>query len=1167
MEMHPLNDFSWIPGRKVITQASIDALIKEDPGSFALYRLTSSRTAETLYYSPDRPAFCGYTKAEYDALTKEASGFILDDDVPFVENGLQTILETGQDKMLNYRVKQKDLGFVWLHTVYRYIGDLDGHPVLFASFMNNTSETKLFTQLLDNVKTVVFVIDHATYKILYANKAAIDYCKKGDNYSNQFCYAAIRGKKKVCEHCFFAGLQSEKSTQAETYIESRRVWQSVQVERVDWCGHDAIIETIEDVTAFKSQQKRLLNQKSALEETIASIPVGISIFRKSGKEIRRISMNTDVCAIKGVGRKDLLKESFLDIFQRVWPSDKDRVIQDTKDVFAIGHSVCVYRTRNEKTNRYMWVRREGRAVPQEDGSQLAYFCYVDISAQMESEEAARETQKRYENAVKGGHIAVWEYDIPSKSLISPEHSLDLLGIPNKLTNIPESLYPYFLPYSHDELTEQVRLLGEGIEPESKDLWLEPVNGNSACFRVTYTLVKDTDGKPLKGYGVAQEITIQKRLEEEYSRLSSDFLSLDPGALCSFRLNLSKDHCYGGHGTSAYIKRILGSDSASNFFASLTSLMIDPKDVEKAKRILSISSLTGSFRRGEKNVSLTYRRKMETGDIHWVTTYIALVQNPHTQDIEALLYSVDSNEGMLAKLISERLSKENYEFTSLINVKTRKISFLDAQLDSTIPHSCEDFDQDILAAAKSILLPESIAKMTQAVNLDRIQKELDSSAKYTYSFTLEQGEGKGQVKLLTFSYLDDTHEEILMARSDVSEAVEAEAEQARVLQSALDEAKRANQLKTDFLSNVSHDMRTPLNGVIGYTDMALDSENPSEIKDYLRKIKKSGELLMSLINDTLDLSKIETGQIKIQKTPICLNDLFQKIATSVAPSVKEKNLQFDFTMTPEAPVDVSIDVLKVTEIVNNLLSNAIKFTPIGGHVSLSLSLADVKDSPSLASTIVVEDDGIGMSEAFLSKAFEPFSQEKTVKNAEVLGSGLGLSIVNQLVHLMGGEILIKSYLNEGTKITISLPMDKTNSPLPDQNSNAQDLSKLKGKRVLLVEDNFMNAEIAKNMLTHYGMLVETAVNGAEAVSAFRVSSLHAYAAILMDIRMPIMNGFEAAKAIRATARDDAMDVPIIAMTADAYEDDIKRCLDAGMNAHVSKPIDRASFFAELTRLVH
>ena len=169
--------------------------------------------------------------------------------------------------------------------------------------------------------------------------------------------------------------------------------------------------------------------------------------------------------------------------------------------------------------------------------------------------------------------------------------------------------------------------------------------------------------------------------------------------------------------------------------------------------------------------------------------------------------------------------------------------------------------------------------------------------------------------------------------------------------------------------------------------------------------------------------------------------------------------------------------------------------------------------------------------------------------------------------MGGEILIKSHLNEGTKITISLPMDKTNSPLPDQNSNAQDLSKLKGKRVLLVEDNFMNAEIAKNMLTHYGMLVETAVNGAEAVSAFRVSSLHAYAAILMDIRMPIMNGFEAAKAIRATARDDAMDVPIIAMTADAYEDDIKRCLDAGMNAHVSKPIDRASFLAELTCLVH
>jgi PAS domain S-box-containing protein len=155
------------------------------------------------------------------------------------------------------------------------------------------------------------------------------------------------------------------------------------MERVNWCGHDAVIQTIEDITGYKAQQKRLQNQKSALEETIASIPVGISIFRKSGEEIRRISFNNEVSAIKGVSEKDLQKDTFEDIFKRVWPADKEQVIQDTKDVFEKGHVISVYQTKNEKTGKYMWLRREGRAVPQEDGTMLAYFCYVDISAQME----------------------------------------------------------------------------------------------------------------------------------------------------------------------------------------------------------------------------------------------------------------------------------------------------------------------------------------------------------------------------------------------------------------------------------------------------------------------------------------------------------------------------------------------------------------------------------------------------------------------------------------------------------------------------------------------------------------------------------------------------------------------------------------------------------------
>jgi len=277
------------------------------------------------------------------------------------------------------------------------------------------------------------------------------------------------------------------------------------------------------------------------------------------------------------------------------------------------------------------------------------------------------------------------------------------------------------------------------------------------------------------------------------------------------------------------------------------------------------------------------------------------------------------------------------------------------------------------------------------------------------------------------------------------------------------------------------------------------------------------------------------------------------------------MNFTCVLTPEKPAEVSIDVLKVTEIVNNLLSNAIKFTPEGGSVKLSLDAS--KETPNqLLCDIVVEDTGIGMSQSFQSKAFEPFSQEKTEKNADVMGSGLGLSIVNQLVHLMGGDIRLNSALGRGTRFEIRVPFEKSTAPLPHASTPLGDVTCLRGKKILLVEDNRMNAEIARNILTRYGMSVANAGNGLEAVKGFNGALPFTYAAILMDIRMPIMNGFEAAEAIRSSTKEDAKSVPIIAMTADAYEDDVKRCLDAGMNAHISKPINRELLLQELVRFL-
>lgn len=1151
---------------KNITRPEIEALIAGDPGSYAIYKVWGLKKIETLYFSPDRPAFCGFSEEEYRQAALHAEGMIIQEDQNLLEPILHHALSTGEDTELNYRVVHKQLGFVWLHAIYRLLGYEDGVPIFFASFMNNTAETKVFAQILDNVKTIIYVVDCHDYHILYANKAALEYSQKGSNYAGRFCYEFIRGEKTACADCLFRDLPAGKERHNEIYRERQRVWQLISCQRVDWCGHDAVIQNVEDITDYKKLQDKLLQEKSDLEQTIASIPVGVSIFQKVDGEISRISFNSDVLQIKGVSAESLSQDSYLDIFRRVWPADKERVIADTENVFKEGHSVCIYRTRNEKTGRYITLRREGRSVTREDGSQLAYFSYIDISAQAESEEALRLSQKRYENAVRGGNIAVWEYDIQTCSITASEESLGLLGIPNHLENIPDSLLPFFDPVSYTPLCDQLAAIEQGLTPPPADLWILGEHGNHRCYKVSYSLIKDEKGAPVKAYGVAQDITLQKQIEEEYSRLSSDFLSLNPDALCSFRLNLTQNTCYGGHGSSNYIKKVLSSKTAKGFFNQLLALISNPEDLEKAQKLLSRDALIADFKQDKKNLSLTYRRLMENGDRHWVTTYIALVQNPRTQDIEALLYSIDSNQEVIERLVDERLSDGSYEFIALINAKTKKVVFHSLPKDSVVvPHNFADFDQDFAAGCHEMMEEEEAERCSNEIKVATLVKALEKSPRVSFSITLAKGKGAGETKLVTFTYLDASCEDILMSVADVSATVSEEKRQAKVLQSALNEAKRANQLKTDFLSNVSHDMRTPLNGVIGYTDMALESKDPAQITDYLKKIKKSGELLMSLINDTLDLSKIETGQITLRRTPISLNELLQRITTSVAPSIAEKKLHFEVDTSHSYLGPVNLDVLKMTEIINNLLSNAIKFTPENGHISLHL--VTLKEKPDqLLEQIVVADDGVGMSESFIGKAFEPFSQERTKANANVGGSGLGLSIVRQLVHLAGGDIALDSKPGLGTKVTIVMPIAKSSDEQDNLPVEDSDLSLLKGKRVLLVEDNWMNTEIAKNILSKMGLLVECASNGAEACGKYRSEPAFYYAAILMDIRMPTMNGFEASRSIRLAKKEDSASLPIIAMTADAYEDDIKRCLDAGMNSHIAKPIDQGLLAKELCRLI-
>jgi len=400
----------------------------------------------------------------------------------------------------------------------------------------------------------------------------------------------------------------------------------------------------------------------------------------------------------------------------------------------------------------------------------------------------------------------------------------------------------------------------------------------------------------------------------------------------------------------------------------------------------------------------------------------------------------------------------------------------------------------------------------------------------------------------------------VAMHDVTQEVELQREIAQQMEDERRlrrEADAANAAKTDFLSRMSHDIRTPLNGVIGMAYLARQESNPPHTDECLGKIDASAKFLLGLINDVLDMSRVESGRVELHPEPYPIEEFGEYLDAVIRPLCDEKGLHLVVEEDVVSDVWPLMDHNAVNQILFNLLGNAVKFTPEGGTVSY-LVRATPTGQDRLSIEHRIADDGVGISEAFLARIFEPFSQEGRDDTSDDRGSGLGLAIVKRLVDLMGGTIEVESEPGRGTVFTVVLEFDTVPA---DGGARTSDLPEtaageitLAGAHVLLCEDHPLNQEIARALLSAKGALVDVADDGRAGLEMFSRSALGYYDAILMDVRMPVMDGCRSTQAIRATDRDDAGTVPIIAMTADAFEDDVRRCLAAGMDAHIAKPID-------------
>ena len=459
-----------------------------------------------------------------------------------------------------------------------------------------------------------------------------------------------------------------------------------------------------------------------------------------------------------------------------------------------------------------------------------------------------------------------------------------------------------------------------------------------------------------------------------------------------------------------------------------------------------------------------------------------------------------------------------------------------------------------AYADEIVTDESRENFLDQLSLDALCSNHDDFS-MTYEFKTGDRIIYHQTRI-AYVYKKDRSRVAVIGTRNIDDLIKKERMQEAKLKEAYIVAEEANKAKTDFLNNMSHDIRTPMNVILGYNELMKQYLTDPILVDYQNKIEQSGKLLLSIINNVLDMARIESGKMVVEERAEQIGLVVEEIESVFESSAQEKNIVF----TTSVDVDhthVLWDGFKVREILMNLVGNAFKYTPEGGHIAIDVKELDCERSGYVRIQTQIKDTGIGMSEDYLPTLFDSFSREYNTTIGKVSGTGLGMSIVKNLVDMMNGEICVKSKLGEGTCFTLTFEHRIADADSIEWNQELDVLDEksiLEGKRVLLAEDNDLNAEIAMSILEQSGLILDRVEDGLACVNRLSEVDEDLYDLILMDIQMPNMNGYEATRRIRQFKNSKKAGIPILAMTANAFEEDKKMAMDAGMNGHVSKPID-------------
>lgn len=769
---------------------------------------------------------------------------------------------------------------------------------------------------------------------------------------------------------------------------------------------------------------------------------------------------------------------------------------------------------------------------------------------LHSERQALLEQEKLTFALGRSSTRMWEYDIVNRRVTRDSQNPDQV-----LENVPESVAASGRVHPEDVenylgMYQKVR---SGEPYVSAEVRLREPDGSYVWNRIEFTTFFDEAQRPLRAIGVANDISAQKAAEKRYRDEMAFRQIAGPDMLISFYINCSAGTI---EDAISYDDRLgwLTKIYAFNEMAAQVSLSI-ANPVERARMLYELNTATmlQRFAEGKTSYQVDYRRDLSDGgnDLHWISCSVNLIHSPTSDDILGFVYTHDVTHRKLLEMLSSSAVLSDYECVACLEVNTdlvyianinresQGMTVLKAQRYTDRLSRLSEYELHLTPGQTAELMPDAIVKRLDEVPSDSLFVELPKP------------DNRIVYKKIHYSYLNRGEKLVLLTFSDVTDIHNEEQKKNAMLRRALESAERASRARGDFLAHMSHEIRTPLNGIRGMLDIIR--ENPDEnLPLYLDKAIISAKHLTGLINDILDMSKIDSGRMELDEAWMNTQEFVAYIDAIIAPQAEEKGLTFTSTFNWDGCTRLFTDGNRLKQICINLLANAVKYTPGGGHVAFSVS-AVRQESDLVSLSVMVEDDGIGMSAGFLADAFEPFTQAD--RSFAKSGTGLGLAITKRLVELMKGKLTAHSKPGEGTRIGFTVTVRGMRRAPAPENSLAALGSLLAGRHALVADDHRINRLVAERQLQAAGLAVTSAENGAQALALFEESPVGHYDIIFMDIMMPVMDGLTAAQLLRLLPREDAKTVRIVAMTANAFTEDIHKSLESGMDFHLSKPIDR------------